>query len=165
MTTDEMAAVPAFTTKRLGEEHDVLAPDTSEIRLLVATNRGSMVHATLPAGGVALAIVHRTVDELWYITAGHGQLWRKQGEREEIIELAPGTALSIPVGTHFQFRTVGPEPLQFVLCTMPPWPGEQEAVRVDGYWGDQPRPCGANSPISAAGNGDQRRRAGHRRPG
>jgi mannose-6-phosphate isomerase-like protein (cupin superfamily) len=129
---------PEFTTTQLAEDHDVVAPDGSEIRLLVATKRGSMVHATLPPGHVSLAIMHRTVHEFWYITAGRGQLWRKQGEREEIVDLAPGTALSIPVGTHFQFRTVGAEPLQFVLCTMPPWPGEQEAVRVPDYWPPSP---------------------------
>jgi mannose-6-phosphate isomerase-like protein (cupin superfamily) len=128
-------AGPGFTTTQLGEKHDVLAPDGSEIRLLVATNRGSMVHATLPAGGVSLAIVHRTVDELWFITAGEGQLWRMQGGRESVIDLAPGCALTIPVGTHFQFRASAAGPLQFVLCTLPPWPGEQEAVRVPDYWG------------------------------
>ena len=129
-----MDDVPEFASTRLREEHDVLAPDGSEIRLLVATNRGSMVHGTLPPDSVSLAIVHRMVDEVWYITAGRGEMWRKQGSREEVVALEPGCALSIPVGTHFQFRATGPEPLRFVLCTIPPWPGEQEAVRVPDYW-------------------------------
>ena len=42
--------------------------------------------------------------------------------------------MTIPTGAHFQFRTTGPEPLCFVMCTMPPWPGEQEAVRVPDHW-------------------------------
>jgi mannose-6-phosphate isomerase-like protein (cupin superfamily) len=134
MAEEPDVIVPEFITMRLREEHDVLAPDGSEIRLLVATNRGSMVHATLPPGQTSRAIVHRTVDELWYITEGRGQLWRKRGSREEVIDLAPGCALSIPVGTHFQFRTIGAQPLRFVLCTMPPWPGAHEAVRVPDYW-------------------------------
>src|SRR4051794_18096480 len=123
-----------FVTKQLGEAYDVLAPDGSEIRFLVRTSRASMVHGLLPPGQVSRAIVHRTVDEIWYITAGRGQVWRQLGEEASVTDVSEGTALSIPVGTHFQFRTVGPEPLQFVMCTMPPWPGEQEAVRVSDYW-------------------------------
>ena len=124
----------AFATKQLGIEHDVLAPDTSEIRLLVSTNRGSMAHGSLPPGGVSLAIVHRAVEEVWYVTEGRGQVWRKRGRHEQVVDVAAGTALTIPTGTHFQFRTVGSEPLRFVMCTMPPWPGAHEAVRVPDHW-------------------------------
>ena len=123
-----------FATKQLSEAYDVLAPDGSEIRILVRTARGSMVHGLLPPGQVSRAIVHRTVDELWYITAGRGQVWRRRGDDASVVDVEADMALSIPVGTHFQFRTIGSEPLQFVMCTMPPWPGEQEAVRVPDYW-------------------------------
>ena len=37
-------------------------------------------------------------------------------------------------GTHFQFRSLGDEPLAVVGVTMPPWPGEDEAVVVPGAW-------------------------------
>ena len=124
----------AFATKQLGQTHDVLAPDGSEIRLLVSTTRGSMVHGTLPPGRVSLAIVHQTVEEVWYITAGRGQVWRKLDGHESTVDVEPGTALTIPLGAHFQFRTIGAEPLQFVMCTMPPWPGAHEAVRVPDHW-------------------------------
>jgi mannose-6-phosphate isomerase-like protein (cupin superfamily) len=137
-------ATTTFATTTLRDQHDVLAPDGSEIRVLVSTGRGSMAHGTLPPGGVSLAIVHRTVDEVWYVTTGRAQVWRKLGEREEVVEVGPGSALSIPLGAHFQFRTVGDEPFRFVMCTMPPWPGAHEAVRVPDYWpvgksGDEPR--------------------------
>jgi mannose-6-phosphate isomerase-like protein (cupin superfamily) len=123
-----------FATARLGEAYDVIAPDGSEIRILGATARASMAHGTLPPGAVSLAIVHRTVDEIWYVTEGWGEVWRKQGDREEVAEVGPGTALTIPTGVHFQFRTVGAEPLRFVMCTMPPWPGAHEAIRVPDHW-------------------------------
>jgi mannose-6-phosphate isomerase-like protein (cupin superfamily) len=42
--------------------------------------------------------------------------------------------LTIPLGTHFQFRAFGPESLTALGVTMPPWPGEGEAVRVQGKW-------------------------------
>src|SRR3954462_10763090 len=124
----------AFATKQLGDAYDVLAPDTSEIRLLVRTTRGSLAHGTLPLGQVALAIVHRTVEEVWYVTEARGQVWRKLGGRETVVDVEPGTALTIPTAAHFQFRATGPDPLRFIMCTMPPWPGEQEAVRVPDYW-------------------------------
>ncbi|MEK0082886.1 cupin domain-containing protein [Benzoatithermus flavus] len=113
---------------------DVLAPDGSEIRLLPQVRGGSMVHCTLPPGGVSLAVTHRTVDELWYVLEGEGELWRRQGEHEAVVPLLPGTAHSIPLGTRFQFRNVGTEPLRLVIVTMPPWPGMDEAVRVEDHW-------------------------------
>ena len=48
--------------------------------------------------------------------------------------LHPGVSLTIPVGTRFQFRSFGPEPLAAVAVTMPPWPGEGEAMIVTGPW-------------------------------
>jgi mannose-6-phosphate isomerase-like protein (cupin superfamily) len=81
-----------------------------------------------------LAVTHQTVEELWYVTEGRGQVWRKQGDYEEVVDVVPGTALTIPLGAHFQFRTVGDAPLRFVMCTMPPWPGAHEALRVPDHW-------------------------------
>src|SRR5687768_16221934 len=103
-----MTAEPdQFATAQLRKTHDVLAPDGSEIRILVATGRGSMAHGTLHPGQVSRAIVHREVDEVWYVTAGQGEIWRQLGDDEQVTPVGPGSALSIPVGTHFQFRTTG----------------------------------------------------------
>lgn len=123
-----------FATKSLPHAYDVLAPDGSEIRLMPTAAGGSMVHCRLPPGGCSLAVTHRTVEELWYVLAGRGEIWRRQGEREEIGSLVAGTSLSIPLGTHFQFRNLGDGPLDIVIVTMPPWPGMDEAVRVEDRW-------------------------------
>ena len=61
-------------------------------------------------------------------------MWRKLGEHEEIVEVGPGISISIPTGTHFQFRCDGAEPLIVIGATMPPWPGENEAYGVKGAW-------------------------------
>ncbi len=127
-------SVEQFQTVHLATNYDELAPDTSEIRVLGRTARGSTAHGTLPPGAVALAIVHRTVDEIWYVLSGRAEIWRKQGDHEEVVEAGPGTSLTIPLGTHFQFRTVGDEPFRFVMFTMPPWPGDDEAMRVPDHW-------------------------------
>jgi mannose-6-phosphate isomerase-like protein (cupin superfamily) len=123
-----------FSTVRLASDPDVMAPDTSAIRVLARTERGSSAHGTLAPGATALAIKHRTIDEIWYVVGGCAEIWRKLGDRETVIEAGPGTSLTIPVGTHFQFRTIGAEPFCFIMMTMPPWPGDDEAVRVPDYW-------------------------------
>ena len=113
-------------------EPTTVAPDGSAVRVLLALEGGSMAHFELAAGAMSRAVRHRTVDEIWYVFAGAGEMWRRQDGREEIAALAPGTCLTIPVGTAFQFRSVGPEPLTIVAVTMPPWPDDDEAERVAG---------------------------------
>ena len=83
---------------------------------------------------IAKAVTHRTVEEIWCVTRGRGRIWRKAAEREEVTELAAGTSITIPTGTHFQFRNDGGEPLEVVGVTMPPWPGDGEAFIVEGKW-------------------------------
>ncbi|MYC06996.1 MAG: cupin domain-containing protein [Chloroflexi bacterium] len=121
-------------TISLASELTVLAPDGSEIRELVAVSGGSMVHCTLPSGATSAAVRHRTVEEVWYFLQGRGQVWRKSESAESVVDVQPGTSLNITVGTHFQFRNTRDEPLQFIIVTIPPWPGEDEAVRVEDYW-------------------------------
>jgi mannose-6-phosphate isomerase-like protein (cupin superfamily) len=77
---------------------------------------------------------HRTVEELWYVVSGEAEMWRSQDGREEVATLRPGTSLSIPLGTSFQFRATGSTPFAAVGVTMPPWPGMDEAEFVDGPW-------------------------------
>ena len=115
-------------------EDFIVAPDGSEIRPLQEVGRGGVSHCTVPAGGVSMAVRHKTIEEIWYVIGGQGQVWRKNGETEECVDVGPGTCLSIPTGTHFQFRSTGKSPLEIVIATMPPWPGMDEAVRVDDYW-------------------------------
>jgi mannose-6-phosphate isomerase-like protein (cupin superfamily) len=121
-------------TKRAAVEPDVTAPDGSEVRILCGLARGSLALFSLPPGAVAKAVAHRTVEELWYVVAGRGRIWRKLGAEEEIVEFDAGVSLSIPTGAHFQFRCDGQEALTILGATMPPWPGADEAYMVDGIW-------------------------------
>ena len=123
-----------WQTARVASAYDVLAPDGSEIRLLVSTSRASMVHCALAPGRTSQAVRHRSVEEVWYCLAGSGELWRSFEGTEEVVALEPGIAVSIPVGTAFQFRTTSAAPLEVVISTMPPWPGAQEAELVEGHW-------------------------------
>jgi mannose-6-phosphate isomerase-like protein (cupin superfamily) len=145
-----------FDTMRLPAARDVVAPDGSDVRILLRLGGGSMAHFELAGGRTSRAVVHRSVDEIWYVLSGRGDMWRSQagrrggegrrggqGREEAIVPLEPGTCLSIPVGTSFQFRSLGDGPLAAVAVTMPPWPGEDEAREVSGAWpaGDGTTPC------------------------
>lgn len=120
--------------KKLGKQYDYLAPDKSEIRLLLDMRGGGLAHCTLPPDGISFAVKHKTVEEIWYFIQGQGQVWRKQGSQEEIVKVGPGICITTPPETHFQFRNDGNEPLCFLIATLPPWPGEQEAERVKDHW-------------------------------
>lgn len=99
-----------FDTMRLPGAPDVVAPDGSDVRILLQLGRGGMAHFELGPGRVSRAVAHRSVDEIWYILRGHGQMWRRQGGRQETVPLEPGTCVSIPAGTHFQFRSTSSGP-------------------------------------------------------
>lgn len=125
---------PGFVTVTSAAKPDLFAPDGSEIRVLAEGRRGSMCLCTLPAGGVSKAVVHQTVEELWYVVSGTGEVWRRCGENEETVEVRAGVSLNIPVGTQFQFRNTGGDSLQIIITTMPPWPGPAEAMPCEGPW-------------------------------
>src|SRR5680860_200543 len=92
-----------FATMHLPAEVDALAPDMSEIRVLLATNGASMAHGTQPPNAVSLTVRHKAIEEIWYVLGGEAEIWRKQGDREEIVHARAGVCLTIPAGTHFQF--------------------------------------------------------------
>ena len=129
-----MTSSTAFDAKTKAETPDAIAPDGSEVRLLCATKRGSTALFTLPPGAIARAVLHRTVEEIWYVIGGEGRLWREFGGGGEIIALAAGISATIPAGTRFQFRNDGATPLDIVGVTMPPWPGDGEVLPTDGLW-------------------------------
>jgi mannose-6-phosphate isomerase-like protein (cupin superfamily) len=126
--------VAAFETRRLPGNPDVTAPDGSDVRVLLGLRGGGMAHFALAPGSTSRAVAHRTVEEIWYVTGGRGEMWRRQDDREEIVVAQAGVCLTIPLGTRFQFRAFGTEPLTAVAVTMPPWPGDGEAYVVDGPW-------------------------------
>jgi len=123
-----------FQTKRLLARPDVVAPDGSDVRVLLGLDGGTVAHFELAPGRVSLAVVHKTVEEIWYFVGGRGEMWREQEGREEVVAVGAGVCLTIPLGTRFQFRSFGPDALAAVAATMPPWPGDGEASVVEGLW-------------------------------
>ena len=123
-----------FDTKQLPADADVIAPDGSQVRILLGLAGGTMAHFQLGPGATSVAVHHRSVEELWYFVAGAGEMWRRDADGDSVVAVAPGTCVSIPLGTHFQFRNTGDEALAAVGITMPPWPGDGEAIRSGGKW-------------------------------
>ena len=56
-----------FNTRRLSKEPDVIAPDGSNVRILLELKDGGMAHFELLPGETSIAITHRTIEEIWYI--------------------------------------------------------------------------------------------------
>src|SRR5437867_13091546 len=119
-----------FATMRRPARRTAVAPDGSDVRVLLGLAGGGMAEFQLAAGEVSTAVTHRTVEEIWYVLRGRGELWRRQNPREEVVALRPGVCLTVPLGAHFQFRALGDEPLTVLGATMPPWPGTGEASVV-----------------------------------
>ena len=127
-------AATLYETKTVGAAIDATAPDGTAVRLRLSLPGGSMAHFELPAGAVSHPVMHRTVEEIWFVLSGRGAIWRRQEGVERIDPLSPGTSLTIPLGTAFQFRAEAGSALAFVAITMPPWPGMDEAMPAQGPW-------------------------------
>ena len=119
------------------DEPDAIAPDGSEIRYRVLdARRASLVEVTLPPGATSRPVRHRTVEEIWYILEGSGEVWLGEqeggaGDAGLVRAVRPGDTVVIPTGRPFQFRALGGAPLRFLCYTSPPWPGDDEAVRLE----------------------------------
>jgi mannose-6-phosphate isomerase-like protein (cupin superfamily) len=129
-----------FQTKPLPANPDAVAPDGSDVRVLLHLRGGSMAHFELAAGQTSVAVRHRTVEEVWYFLRGTGEMWRKSDDDEEVVGVAPGVCVTIPLGTSFQFRANRGESLAAIGATIPPWPGAGEALIVAGPWEPTVRP-------------------------
>lgn len=126
---------------------DAKSPAGADIRFLIDGKTGNMIHSTVPPHQTNRATVHATVSEFWFVLEGHGEIWRDDGTDSSITDLVPGTAIDIPVGTAFQYRSVSDRELKFICISMPPWPGDAEARYVSGIWQPTVDPRSTNEGI------------------
>jgi Mannose-6-phosphate isomerase len=127
-------SMSSFKTMHIPMPRTAVAPDGSDVRVLLGLKRGGMAHFELGANQISIAVSHRTVEEIWFFMSGRGQMWRRRKGHSEIVDVYPNTCITIPLGTEFQFRSFGHEPLSAIGVTMPPWPGEDEARIIKGAW-------------------------------
>jgi len=79
-----------FQTMQTPSKPTEVAPDGSDVRDLLVLKGGSMALFELASGEISNPEVHRTVDEIWYVLSGKGQMWRKLGEIEQTVVLEKG---------------------------------------------------------------------------
>ena len=121
-------------TREFPSSPDDRSPAGADVRYLIGLPSGDMIHSTVAPGQVNRAAVHATVSEFWHVLSGRGRIWRRDDAGEQVTVLEPGVSIDIPVGTAFQYRCDGDDPLQFICVTMPPWPGHHEATIIAGAW-------------------------------
>jgi mannose-6-phosphate isomerase-like protein (cupin superfamily) len=118
---------------RAARELDTHAPDGSEVRLLATeihgATRASLCEVRLRAGAVSRPVRHRSIEEIWHVTAGRGRVWRcPPGQQAQPVEVTVGDTLVIPTGWDFQFSAALDTDLRFLCYASPPWPGADEAA-------------------------------------
>ena len=83
-----------FSTKRLPVERDYIAPDGSDVRILLGLGGGGTAHFELAPGQTSVAVAHRTVEEIWYFLRGRGEMRRKLADQEEVVPVDPGVCIT-----------------------------------------------------------------------
>jgi mannose-6-phosphate isomerase-like protein (cupin superfamily) len=122
-------------SQNVENEHHLLdkhiAPDGSIIKELYNFIDVGMAYCEMPANKTSVATEHKTVSERWITIDGEGEIWLKNGNDEQILDLKKGSSILIPVGTKFQFRNVSNKTLKIFILTSPLWPGPDEAILID----------------------------------
>ena len=102
--------------------------DGSTIREYAHTERQSLAEATVPPGGATTAHFHRTSEELYLFTAGHGRM-ELAGEE---VEVRPGDCVTIPPGEEHKLRNLSDShPLVLLCCCAPPYSHEDTVLTED----------------------------------
>ena len=61
------------SVRRLPIEPDEVAPDGAEVRLLARTENASTAHFRVHPGQGTRAVMHRRIDEIWYLRQARGK--------------------------------------------------------------------------------------------
>lgn len=103
------------------DEAEVFQLPGRDVRYLVGPKTTEAKNVTIgvchwPVGSTPEAHVHENEEEIIYIVSGTGKI----KSPENSVDLKPGTAVFIPVGTHHAIESYGPETLEFVTIFSPP---------------------------------------------
>src|SRR5881396_3748565 len=102
-------AAPAFITKDGSEIRELLAHRNSAIR------NQSLAEARVPVGASTLEHYHLKTEEIYYITAGTGQM----RVEDELRAVKRGDAIAIPPGQRHKLWNTGAETLRLLCCCAP----------------------------------------------
>ena len=102
-------AQPAFITKDSSEIRELLSHRNSAIR------NQSLAEARLPVGKATDEHYHARTEEIYYITAGSGQI-RIEYETSAVMA---GDAIAIPPGKKHKLWNTGAEEMKLLCCCAP----------------------------------------------
>jgi mannose-6-phosphate isomerase-like protein (cupin superfamily) len=120
MDIQNLARVPAFTTKDGSEIRELLAQRNSCIQ------NQSLAEARVAAGMTTTAHFHRRTEEIYYVLSGEGQM--RLGD--ETRHVTVGDAVAIPAGLVHNITNTGSNELVFLCCCAPAYEHE-DTVLVD----------------------------------
>jgi mannose-6-phosphate isomerase-like protein (cupin superfamily) len=109
MDIKNLHEVPAFPTKDGSEIRELLAHRNSAIR------NQSLAEARVAPGQSTLEHYHAKAEEIYFITAGVGQI-RIEGETRAVM---PGDAIAIPPGKKHKLWNTGSDVLKLLCCCSP----------------------------------------------
>jgi mannose-6-phosphate isomerase-like protein (cupin superfamily) len=114
---------------KLREVESFVTLDGSEIREMAGPASGnavnqSLAEATVPAGGATQEHFHRTTEEIYFFTHGHGRMRLGQVERE----VEPGDTVVIPPGVRHKLWNTGAEPMRLLCCCAPAYSHEDTVL-------------------------------------
>jgi mannose-6-phosphate isomerase-like protein (cupin superfamily) len=95
----------------LPSEATAIAPDGSEVRVLLRVSSGGMAHFEFPPGRTSPAVRHKTVDELWFFVSGRGRMWTSEGP-EGGFDVFPGVCVASRSIRAFKFGPMATNHLQ-----------------------------------------------------
>jgi len=119
---------PSRPIVRLNSASLVTAPDGSSLHLLARTKHASLCHGELKANTVSTAVMHKTVEELWYVLSGEGSFYCEALNAGAPFDIGDGTSFALPPRSVFQFKCTSEHSLRFVITTLPAWPGDHEII-------------------------------------
>jgi mannose-6-phosphate isomerase-like protein (cupin superfamily) len=109
MRVDNLHRVEPFTTLDGSTIREVAGP------AMDSAQKQSLAEATVPPGGETAEHYHRETEEIYFFTAGTGQM--RLGEEER--EVAAGDCVVIAPGTPHKLWSSGDEPLKLLCCCSP----------------------------------------------
>lgn len=118
MDVKNLNEVPAFITKDGSEIRELLAHRNSAIR------NQSLAEARLPAGASTQEHFHPRAEEIYFITAGVGEI-RIEGDR---CGVKVGDAIAIPPGKRHKLWNTGSETLKLLCCCAPAYEHDDTVI-------------------------------------
>ena len=108
------ADIHAFVTRDASEIRELMHPDR-DARLGAA--RQSLAEARVAPGARTLCHRHRTSEEIYHISAGHGRMMLG----EDTFSVETGDTVCIPPGTPHWLHNTGTETLVVLCACTPPY--------------------------------------------